>query len=218
LNLELINLWQIVRDRPKEFLAQLEPYRGKDSEEDYYSIRDGKEPKGRLQRAARFFYLNQTAWNGLWRVNRWGVFNVPWGARPFRGIDPRALRACSASLQGVAVERVDFRQALRQAEAGDFVYLDPPYLPISDTSKFSGYTEKRFRAADLAELAEECRSLTKRGVFWLLSNRDNALTRELFSHAHVVPFTTRRSVAAQNRRDVQPKDSPEVLVIGNPPP
>src|SRR6185312_12856025 len=66
LNLELINLWQIVRDRPKEFLAQLEPYRGKDSEEDYYSIRDGKEPKGRLQRAARFFYLNQTAWNGLW--------------------------------------------------------------------------------------------------------------------------------------------------------
>ena len=214
LNAELVNTWQVVRDRRAQLLTALRHYEGKNEEADYLAVRD-LSPRGRIVRAARFIYLNQTSWNGLWRVNRWGVYNVPWGARPFRGIDAAQLRRVSASLQDVGIVEEDFRVSLTRARAGDFVYLDPPYLPISDTSKFHGYTEKRFRATDLAELAAICRKLTQRGVRWVFSNRDNARMRTLFSQARIVSLTTRRSVSAQNLRDVQPVDSPEVIIIGD---
>ncbi len=92
--------------------------------------------------------------------------------------------------------------------------LDPPYLPLSDTSKFFLYTEKRFREPDLRDLAESCAKLTDVGASWLLSNRDTPLVRELFADARIVGLTTRRSVAAQNRRDVEAVNSPEVIIIG----
>lgn len=213
LNDELINIWSIVKDDPERLLFGLQAYRGRDNENEYYIIR-GTSPKDPIARAARFFYLNQTAWNGLWRVNRWGVFNVPWGARAFRGISAATLHTVSRSLKDADIGLLDFRDSIQRAKAGDLVYLDPPYLPVSDTSKFSGYTGKRFRRADLEELAQLTRELTERGVHWVMSNRDTQDVRELFSHGEVIRFTTRRSVAAQNKRDIQPKDSPEVIVVG----
>lgn len=216
LNTELVNVWLAVKNEPRALLRALEAYSGLDTEEDYYSVRDGEWPTARIERAALFVYLNQTAWNGLWRVNKWGVFNVPWGARPFRGIAKPALMRVNAALSDAEIAEADFREVLERPRKGDFVYLDPPYLPISDTSKFAGYTEKRFRKADLAELARCCERLTERGVSWVMSNRDNAMVRELFGHAKRVALTTRRSVAAQNKRDIQPADSPEVVVIGGP--
>jgi DNA adenine methylase len=213
LNAELINAWQVVRNFPEEFLRGLEPYSFKIGEKGYYSVRE-EAPEDPIERAARFFYLNQTSWNSLWRVNRWGVFNVPWGAREFRGISASELRVVSAALQPVCIQEMDFREALERPKKGDFVYLDPPYLPISDTSKFSGYTEKRFRVACLSDLAACCERLSARGVSWVLSNRDTAGVRELFSFAKSFALTTRRSVAAQNRRDVEPSASPEIILIG----
>lgn len=213
LNTELVNLWRVVQNEPKAFYDHLQPYLRRQGEDEYYVVRD-ESPDHHLERAARFFYLNQTAWNGLWRENRWGVFNVPWGARSFRGIDPDFLASVSLSLQGVDVGEMDFREAAKRTQKGDFIYFDPPYLPVSDTSKFAGYNGKRFRKHDLEELADLCQHLTKKGVNWIVSNRDNEHIREIFSHATVIPFTTRRSVAAQNKRHVQPKDSPEVIVIG----
>jgi DNA adenine methylase len=214
LNAELVNVWRLVRDQPGELLTALTPYDGKDTEVEYYAVRDGAQPDEPVARAARFLYLNQTAWNGLWRVNRWGRFNVPWGARPFRGVDADELLDLSAVLAHVDIREADFRDVLAEPGDGDFVYLDPPYLPVSDTSKFHGYTERRFRGPDLAELAELCRQLTERGAHWVLSNRDTPLVRELFGHAEILALTTRRSVAAQNRRDVEPADSPEVIIVG----
>jgi DNA adenine methylase len=217
LNEELINVWTAVRDDPLGLLDALGAYDGKDSEEDYYGVRNQEQPPtDALGRAARFLYLNQTAWNGLWRVNRWGRFNVPWGARPFRGIGQKELLRLSETLTSADLRVADFREVLSEPVEGDFVYLDPPYLPISDTSKFYLYTEKRFRRPDLEELANICCDLSARGVAWVLSNRDTPLVRELFSHANIVALTTRRSVAAQNRRDVEAPDSPEVIVIGLP--
>jgi DNA adenine methylase len=215
LNSELVNLWRVIQREPEAFYTHLQPYLHRQGEDEYYVVRD-ESPDHHLERAARFFYLNQTAWNGLWRENRWGVFNVPWGARAFRGIEPDVLATLKTVLQRASIEETDFRAALKRAKPGDFVYLDPPYLPVSDTSKFSGYNGKRFRIADLEELAELCKGLTERGVHWIVSNRDNEHMREIFSHATLVPFTTRRSVAAQNKRHVQPKDSPEIIVIGGP--
>lgn len=215
LNSELINAWNIVRARPNDLLEAMAQFEGRSTEEDYYCIRSAS-PKDPIDRAARFFYLNQTSWNALWRVNRWGVFNVPWGQRSFRGFSSDELLVVAKTLAGVGIVEQDFRSALAKASEGDFVYLDPPYLPVSDTSKFAGYTEKRFRAADLKELSEICEGLSKAGVNWVLSNRDTPLVRELFAHAQIVRFTTRRSVAAQNRRNVEPADSPEVVIIGGP--
>lgn len=215
LNSELVNLWRTIQAKPRAFHNRIQPYLERQGEDEYYAVRE-EAPKAAIERAARFFYLNQTAWNGLWRENRWGVFNVPFGARAFRGIDLDTLFKISQALKDTTIAHQDFRDAIAQAERGDLVYLDPPYLPISDTSKFAGYNGKRFRVADLEELASLCEGLSKRGIHWILSNRDNAHMRQIFSHAKVVSFTTRRSVAAQNKRDVQPKDSPEVIVVGGP--
>lgn len=215
LNDELINIWKVVQTQPNDFLLEIAQYHNRNGKEEYYKVRS-EQPEAPLERAARFFFLNQTAWNGLWRVNRWGVFNVPWGARSFRGIDREALFSVKDALNGVVVEKNDFREALKKVKAGDFVYLDPPYLPISDTSKFSGYTERRFRRADLGELAEATRELSERGASWVMSNRDTEAVRDLFGHGEIIRFTTRRSVAAQNRRDIEPRHSPEVIVVGHP--
>jgi DNA adenine methylase len=213
LNPELVNCWLCVRDEPAALLEALAAYDGMDTEAQYYAVRDGDQPEAPVERAARFLYLNQTAWNGLWRVNRWGRFNVPWGARPFRGMSAEELTTLAELLADVDVREADFREVLAEPAKGDFVYLDPPYLPVSDTSKFYLYTEKRFRKPDLVELASACEELTARGVHWVLSNRDTPDVRELFAAADVVPLTTRRSVAAQNRKDVEPVDSPEVIIV-----
>lgn len=213
LNAELVNLWQVMKSNPVQLLKHFDAYMRLQGEEAYYHVREQR-PRASLQRAARFFYLNQTAWNGLWRENKLGVFNVPWGAREFRGMDRSFALGVSSALYRTTISRCDFREAMAKAKKGDFVYLDPPYLPVSDTSKFSGYNGERFRLADLQELSDACAKLTERGVYWVMSNRDSEAVRELFDHAKVVSFTTRRSVAAQNKRDVQPKDSPEVIVFG----
>jgi DNA adenine methylase len=216
LNPELINCWTQARDQPKQLYEAVSRYMGMDGEAAYYAVRDEEEPATGIGRAARFLYLNQTAWNGLWRVNKWGRFNVPWGARPFRGMTEAELLALSGALEDVDIRLADFRDVLDEPQAGDFVYLDPPYLPLSDTSKFYLYTEKRFRQPDLVVLGEICERLSEEGVYWVLSNRDTALVREIFSHATILSLTTRRSVAAQNRRDVELPDSPEAIVIGGP--
>jgi len=214
LNEDLVNIWRVMRDEPDAFLGALAGYESKNDQDSYYEVREAEVPGDAVTRAARFAYLNQTAWNGLWRVNRWGRFNVPWGNRPFRGYDPDAVAALSCVLRDAEIRHADFRDMLDRPSRGDFVYLDPPYLPVSDTSKFSGYTEKRFRVPDLEELASICGELASRGVAWVMSNRDTPLVRELFSDHEIVRMTTRRSVAAQNRRDIEPAKSPEAIVVG----
>jgi DNA adenine methylase len=212
LNEQLINVWQCVQQDPFGFLAAMDSFLEYDSEVFYYAQRSASPPT-LVEQAARFVYLNQTSWNGLWRVNKWGQYNVPWGRRLFRGLDPELVYRISDTLVGASITSEDFRDTLQKAQAGDFVYLDPPYLPLSDTSKFYLYTERRFRAPDLAELADLCRALTERGVLWMMSNRDTEQVRRMFPSNKIIRFTARRSVAAQNRRDVELADSPEALVV-----
>ena len=213
LNEDLINAWVAVKNHAEELKEALTVYAAKDSKEFYLSVRP-LQPDSLVERAARFIYLNQTSWNGLWRVNKWGGFNVPWGDRPFRGIGDDTLSALEVTLSRTVIRHGDFRDALARPKKGDFVYLDPPYLPISDTSKFHLYTEKRFRYPDLVELSGLCAELSDRGVNWIMSNRDTPTIRELFADSDIRGLTTNRSVAAQNQRDVERRDSPEVIVIG----
>lgn len=218
-NKRLANTWQMVQQDPAAVLDAMTYFHENDSKDFYLSQRLSP-PEPLAERAAWFIYLNQTSWNGLWRVNRRDQFNVPWGDRPFRGIPEDTLHRVSDALIGASITADDFRVTLEKPQQGDFVYLDPPYIRLEataghwQTAKFDFYTVERFREHDLVELAKMCAELTERGVTWLMSNRDTEMVRDLFPDNQIVRFTARRSVAAQNRRDVEAADSPEALVIG----
>lgn len=222
LNEHLVAAWVAMRDHQAELVPLLDWYKERDSKEFYYQVRSDQ-PGGLVERAARFLYLNGTSWNHLWRENsRTGAMNAPWGDRPFKGFDSKTLETLAAALQKADVRAADFRTVLVSAQPGDFVYLDPPYLPIyskpgeekEPTSKFNKYTAKVFELPDLVELSQLCAELSDRGVKWVMSNRDTEGVRELFANADIVGFTTRRSLAAQSQREVESRESPEAIVIG----
>ncbi|GAA3665231.1 DNA adenine methylase [Arthrobacter ginkgonis] len=222
LNHHLVAAWVAMRDHQEELKPLLEWHRERDSKEFYYEVRAAA-PQGLVPRAARFLYLNGVSWNHLWRENsKTGAMNAPWGDRSFKSFDEATLESIKASLQVADVRAADFREVLADAREGDFVYLDPPYLPVftkSDvekepTSKFNKYTAKVFGESDLMSLAALCDDLTDRGVKWVMSNRDTPGVRELFPNADIIGFTTRRAVAAQSRRQVEAGQSPEAIIIG----
>lgn len=222
LNEHLVAAWVAMRDHQAELVPLLDWYKERDSKEFYYQVRS-EQPVGLVERAARFLYLNGTSWNHLWRENsRTGAMNTPWGDRHFKGFDSKTLENLVAALQKADVRAADFRTVLASARPGDFVYLDPPYLPIyskpgeekEPTSKFNKYTAKVFELPDLIELSQLCAELSDRGVKWVMSNRDTEGVRDLFANADIVGFTTRRSLAAQSQREVESRESPEAIVIG----
>lgn len=222
LNDHLISAWVEVRDHPDALLAALVWYQQRDSKEFYYEVR-ATDPSTQMDRAARFLYLNGVSWNHLWRENsKTGAMNAPWGDRRFKGFDAGYLAQVSRVLSDVEIQAQDFRTILDDARAGDFVYLDPPYLPIhthagvekEPTAKFNKYTAKTFELADLKELAVICERLTSQGVSWIMSNRDTESVRDLFPRARIVRFTAHRALAAQSRREVEAHQSPEALIIG----
>jgi DNA adenine methylase len=133
------------------------------------------------ERAARFIFLNKTCFNGLWRVNRAGRFNVPIGRyKNPRFHDPAALITASHALRGVEIECAPFEESLVKAAPGDFVYLDPPYDPVSPTASFASYTPGGFGWEDQKRLARACIALNRRGVRFLLSNSATDRVRELY--------------------------------------
>ena len=148
--------------------------------------------------------------------------NAPWGDRSFKGISDATMKSISNVLTRTDIDAADFREILDTAARGDFVYLDPPYLPVftqSDvekepTAKFNKYTAKTFEMSDLVQLAEICADLSRRGVRWVMSNRDTTSVSDLFPGAEIIRFTTHRSLAAQSRREVEAHRSPEAIIIG----
>jgi DNA adenine methylase len=222
LNEHLVAGWIGMRDHQDELRPLLDWYRQHDSREFYYQVRQ-ELPEGLVAQAARFLYLNGVSWNHLWRENsKTGAMNVPWGDRQFKSFTPDSFAAIAETLRDVRIEVNDFRAPLELAQAGDFVYLDPPYLPVytqphlerEPTSKFNKYTAKVFEQHDLEDLARLCDDLSARDVDWVMSNRDTPQVRDLFANHTVVGFTARRSLSAQSRREVEARQSPEAVVFG----
>lgn len=183
---ELISCFTAVRDEVEPLIGELrrladEYLHSADRAKVYYAVR-AQVPLAPIDRAARMMFLNRTCYNGLYRVNRRGEFNVPHGryANP-RIIDETNLRACSAALQGVELRCEDFEAACERASRGDFVYLDPPYQPLSRTSSFTGYTAGAFGTREQERLRDCFERMTARGVAAVLSNSDHSCTRELYS-------------------------------------
>jgi DNA adenine methylase len=211
-----------MRDSPLELKPLLDWYLQNDGKEFYYKVRSTV-PSGPLDKAARFLYLNGVSWNHLWRENsKTGAMNVPWGDRRFKGFSQKELAEISTILQGASISNRDFRDVISAAREGDFVYLDPPYLPVfsspetekEPTAKFNKYTSKTFELSDLIDLAKLCAELTSRGVNWIMSNRDTQIVRDLFPECEIISFRTHRALAAQSRREVEAHNSPEAIVVG----
>jgi DNA adenine methylase len=169
-NPELIDCYLAVQQDVESVIGALG--RHQHDEKYFYAVRSQRPSALQLpDRAARTIFLNRTCFNGLYRVNRQGRFNVPFGRYEAPTIcNAPALRACSAALQSAAISQADFATVLSRAVAGDFVYFDPPYLPISGTSKFTSYTSNGFSLHDHTRLRDVARELKARGVHVLLSN------------------------------------------------
>ncbi|HSC87092.1 MAG TPA: DNA adenine methylase [Polyangiaceae bacterium] len=164
------------------------------SEEAYYEIR-AQRPRLPTTRAARMIYLNRTGYNGLYRVNRAGEFNVPFGRYVRPNIcDEARLRAVARALSGVELRVADFQEVAERAGARDAVYFDPPYAPVSPTARFAEYHKQPFDDAEQLRLARLFESLVDRGVTTVLSNSYTPRTREIFGHLAHDRIEARRSI------------------------
>jgi len=178
LNRPLMTTYEAVRDEPAALIDALGGLQNEYARTDeagraalYYRIRDEHHREGRVEVAARIVFLNKTCFNGLFRVNRRGEFNVPFGRyKAPRILDREGLLAASAALQRVELRTADFSEACADAGPEDFVYFDPPFHPLSDTSNFTAYTAREFGRAEQIRLKRHVDELTSRGVAVLLSN------------------------------------------------
>lgn len=179
-NWKLVETYKVVRDQPDDLIAALKPHRNE--KKYYYKIRSQNPTRlSPVQRAARLIYMNKTCYNGLYRENQKGQFNVPFGRykRP-KICDEQRLHAASRALQGVVLCDADFAEAIHDAREGDFVYLDPPYVPLNATSSFTSYSRYGFDDEDHCRLAQAFHELTERGCRAMLSNSSAPLVYELY--------------------------------------
>ncbi len=181
INEELVNVYQCIRDRVDELIECLAIHQEHHCKDYYYSMRSNLGQK-KVARAARLLYLNKTCFNGLYRENSKGQFNVPMGSYRNPTIcDPMLLRSASRALKPVAIALEPFDAILDRAKkTTDFVYFDPPYFPISATSNFTGYNRYSFTEADQIRLRDTFVTLAERGVKVMLSNSDCPFTRDLY--------------------------------------
>lgn len=187
LNPDLANAYGVIQSRVEDLITTLHALQrdfrslaNEDSKREFYlSIRasynqeDASHTADSVLRAAQMLFMNRTCFNGLYRVNAKGAFNVPFGryANP-QICDEETLRADAAALSGVEILNGDFANAVSGADAGWFVYFDPPYRPLSSTSSFCDYTQGGFDDGEQRRLAALCRDLDGKGARWLLSNSD----------------------------------------------
>lgn len=196
-NPDLVNAFRVVRDNPKELIRLLKDYQGKNTRDDYYRIR-AQVFSSPIKRAACLIYLNRTCYNGLYRVNSEGKFNVPFGRyKNPRIYDPENILAASEALQGVEILCEDFEAVLSRTKPGDLVYLDPPYYPLSPTSSFSSYTANGFSEEDHLRLARAFAALTEMGVLVMESNSDTRFVREHYKKWRPERIMSKRPISSR---------------------
>jgi DNA adenine methylase len=186
MNEELINAYRVVKDNVEGLIRLLlhhEAEYNNSRHEFYYRLRANIKLVTDVERAARFITLNKTCYNGLYRVNSKGIFNVPMGRYKNPMVcDSRNLRKVGTALRkyDAKIQALDYTDALLSAEEGDFIYLDPPYDPLSGTAYFTHYTHNGFTEQDQMKLAKVFATLNERKCKVLLSNSDTQLVRNLY--------------------------------------
>ena len=201
-NQKLINVYKTVRDNLEELLEELKNHESNNSSDYYYEIRAlDRTPEFKamsdVKKAARIIYLNKTCYNGLYRVNSSGQFNSPYGKYKNPNIvNENVLRAISKyfNSNNVGILNGDYKEALKNLDKNAFVYLDPPYIPISSSSSFTGYTEGGFDYSKQVELKGECDKLDQQGIRFLQSNSDCEEIRELYKGYKIKTVRAKRSI------------------------
>jgi DNA adenine methylase len=207
LNSDLVLAYTTIRDRVDSLITSLKNHEKnyqKDSQSYYYSVRENN-PRSQIEKTSRLLFLNRTCFNGLYRVNSKGKFNVPLGKYTNPNIvNEENLRSVSNILQAsrVSIECRDFEAVLRTAKKGDLVYFDPPYQPVSETAKFTSYTSKNFSYDDLNRLVDLCINLDEKGCKVLLSNSDSKEVSDLFSKKpwNVSRIQANRSINSNSKK------------------
>jgi DNA adenine methylase len=215
-NADLVTLYRAVASNVETVIERLLTLRNRHCERFYYETRDRWNAERHAwpdeEIAAVFVYLNKTCFNGLWRVNRAGEFNVPVGdyANP-RILDPDALRAASNALARAEIVCGDYRDVVVRAQRGDLIYFDPPYDPVGETSNFASYTAGGFDARDQRALAGVFADLVERGCHVLLSNADTPFVRDLYARYRIDRVACSRAI---NSKGTKRGAVDEVIVVG----
>ena len=218
LNADLMLVYEVIRDNVELLIAALEQH--ENTAEYFYNIRDLDRDKdayrkmSSIERASRIIYLNKTCYNGLFRVNASGEFNSPFGHYKNPNIvNAPVLRAVNKYLtaNNIQLFHMDFEEVLRQVPRGCFVYLDPPYDPVSDTASFTGYNRGGFGREEQERLKRCCDELTERGVRFLLSNSATSFIRELYTGYAVEIVHAKRAINS----DASKRGAVEEVLVRN---
>ena len=212
INSELINVYSVIKNSVDELIIELSRFENK--QEIFYEVRSWDRDKFRysslsdIQRAARIIFLNRTCFNGLFRVNNAGEFNSPFGYyRNPNIVNAPVLKAVSHYLNSAEIHlsSVDYSEVLINLQKGTFVYLDPPYDPVSDSASFTGYTKGGFSRNEQARLRECCDDLSRRGIKFMLSNSATDFIMDLYSEYNITVVKAKRVVnsAGDKRGDVE---------------
>ncbi len=179
---EVINAYAVVKTAVEDLVRELSKGGYENNKRRYTEIRaQDTRALSQIERAARFIYLNRTCFNGLWRVNKEGRFNVPFGDSPGASIcDGPRLREASKALQHATVMCNDFSYVEPMAQPGDVVYMDPPYHPVSPTASFTAYTKEAFTQEDQLRVASVAATLARRGVKVIVTNSDTEFIRDIY--------------------------------------
>lgn len=186
-NPDLINVYKVVKDSPEKLINSLR--RHKNTSEYYYRVRAMDRNQKifdrmtDVQKASRFIFLNKTGFNGLYRVNKQGYNNVPFGGYKNPKIfDEENIMECSQLLKSTTICQGDFENIKSKIKQNDFVYLDPPYVPISKTSNFTSYTGNGFGYEDQVRLKEFCDYIDSVGAYFMLSNSSAQEVKDLYNN------------------------------------
>jgi DNA adenine methylase len=214
-NSELINTYNVIKNNVEELIGYLKTY--PNDEEFYYKMRESDRKEEyenwpEIKKASRFIYLNKTCYNGLYRVNQAGYFNTPFGRYKNPNIvNDVVLKAVSKFLNenNIVIKSGDYKEVLKGIKKNSFVYLDPPYDPVSHSSNFTGYTMGGFGKDQQIELKEVCDELNKKKIKFLLSNSNTEFIRNLYDGYNIEIVNANRSInsVASKRGEVE-----EVLV------
>ena len=195
-NARLIETYEQIRDNPAYIAKLLRRHHSAHSDVHYYAVRDRKHPRSASQRAAQFIYLNRTCWNGLYRVNRQGEFNVPRGTKTSVVLEADDFSAVSRRLLNVELLAQDFAKTMAKVGRGDLVYVDPPYTVKHKYNGFAKYNDKMFSWADQVRLRDAVAAAIARGAFVAVSNADHPSIAELYCGIGVHRKVSRSSVIA----------------------
>ena len=207
INTELIGVYQVIKSDVDALISALQNF--KNEADSFYSVRDWDRDKKKysslsdIEKAARVLYLNKTCYNGLFRVNNAGEFNSPFGNyRNPNIINAPTLRAVSTYLNSASVQltSVNYIETLKGLSKGTFVYLDPPYDPVSDTSSFTGYSKGGFSKDDQIRLRECCDELNSKGIKFMLSNSATDFIKEQYAAYHISIVRAKRAINSDSTK------------------